>query len=44
LGNRIGIHQTPTLYVVSSKPQGKPYVEVTDRTQLYQIIDAMKKQ
>ncbi len=44
LGNRIGIHQTPTLYVVSNKAQGKPYVEVTDRTQLYQIIDAMKKQ
>lgn len=42
LGTRIGIHQTPTIYVVSSKPGGKPYVEVTDRTQLFQIIDAMK--
>ena len=42
LGSRIGIHQTPTIYVVSSKPGGKPYVEVTDRTQLFQIIDAMK--
>ena len=44
LGNRIGVHQTPTIYVVSSKPGGKPYVEVTDRTQLYQIIDAMRNQ
>jgi protein-disulfide isomerase len=42
LGSRIGIHQTPTIYVVSNKPGGKPYVEVTDRTQLFQIIDAMK--
>jgi protein-disulfide isomerase len=44
LGNRIGVHQTPTIYVVSSKPGGKPYVEVTDRSQLYQIIDAMRNQ
>jgi protein-disulfide isomerase len=44
LGNRIGVHQTPTIYVVSSKSGGKPYVEVTDRSQLYQIIDAMRNQ
>ena len=44
LGNRIGVHQTPTIYVVSSKPGGKPYVEVTDRNQLFQIIDAMRNQ
>lgn len=43
LGTRIGIHQTPTIYIVSSKPGGKPYVEVTDRGQLYQMIDAMER-
>lgn len=44
LGNRVGIHQTPTIYVVSSKPQGKPYIEVTDLSQLFQLIDAVKQQ
>ncbi len=42
LGNRVGINHTPTIYVVSSKPGGKPLMEVTDRSQLYQTIDAMK--
>jgi len=41
LGNRVGINHTPTIYVVSSKP-GKQVLEVTDRSQLYQSIDAMK--
>jgi protein-disulfide isomerase len=43
MGNKIGIHQTPTIYVVSNKPGGKPYVEVTDRSQLFQLIDAMER-
>ena len=43
LGTKIGIHQTPTIYIVSSRPGGKPYVEVTDRGQLYQMIDAMEQ-
>jgi protein-disulfide isomerase len=43
MGLKIGIHQTPTIYVVSDKPGGKPYIEVTDRGQLYQIIDAMER-
>lgn len=42
LGQRVGIEHTPTIYVVSSKTQGKPFVEVVDRSQLYQLIDAMK--
>jgi protein-disulfide isomerase len=42
LGNRVGINHTPTIYVVSSKPGGKQVMEVPDRTQLYQTIDAMK--
>jgi protein-disulfide isomerase len=42
LGQRIGIEHTPTIYVVSNKTQGKPFVEVVDRSQLFQLIDAMK--
>ena len=41
LGTRIGINHTPTIYVVSNKPS-KPFVEVTDVNQLYQMIDAAK--
>jgi hypothetical protein len=29
---------------VSNKTQGKPFVEVVDRTQLFQLIDAMKSE
>ncbi len=43
LGKQINIQHTPTLYVVSNKRSGKSYVEVTDRSQLYQLIDAMMK-
>ncbi len=42
LGKGIPIEHTPTIYVVSNKTQGKPFVEVVDRDQLYQLIDAMK--
>jgi Protein-disulfide isomerase len=41
-GQRVGIDHTPTIYVVSSKPQGKPPAEVKDLAQLYQTIEAMK--
>ncbi len=41
VGQRLGLEHTPTIYVVSNKTQGKPFVEVVDRTQLYQLIDAM---
>ena len=41
LGQRIGVNHTPTIYVVSNKPS-KPYTEVTDVNQLYQMIDAAK--
>src|SRR5713101_1614710 len=44
LGKRVGIAHTPTIYVVSSKPQGKPYVEVKDNSQLFQLIDAMMRE
>lgn len=43
LGKAIKIEHTPTLYVVSNKRNGKPFVEVVDRSQLYALIDAMLK-
>jgi protein-disulfide isomerase len=44
LGQRVGIQHTPTIYVVSNKTQGKPFVEVVDRSQLFQLIDTMKRE
>jgi protein-disulfide isomerase len=44
LGQRVGIEHTPTIYVVSNKNYGKPFVEVVDRSKLYSIIDDMKAQ
>jgi protein-disulfide isomerase len=42
----VGLHidHTPTIFIVSNKRAGKPYVEVTDTNQLYVMIDAMKKE
>ena len=42
-GSELGLQHTPTLYVVSNKHTGTPFVEVVDRTQLFQLIDSMKK-
>ena len=42
LGMSLKFQHTPTIYIVSSKKGGKPYVEVTDTSQLYVMIDAMK--
>ena len=44
LGKSINLEHTPTIYVVSNKRAGKPFVEVVDRSQLYALIDAMKKE
>ena len=44
LGQRVGIEHTPTIYVVSNKNLGKPFVEVVDRSKLYSIIDDMMTQ
>jgi len=43
LGKRVGIEHTPTVYIVSSKPQSRPYLEVTDTSQLFQSIDSMRQ-
>lgn len=44
LGQNLGINHTPTIYVVSNKRTGKPFVEVVDRSQLYALIDNMKRE
>jgi protein-disulfide isomerase len=44
LGQRVGLDHTPTIYVVSDTTRGRPFVEVVDRTQLYQLIDQMVKE
>jgi len=38
------LQHTPTLYVVSNKRSGTPFVEVVDRSQLFQLIDTMRKE
>ncbi len=44
LGQRVGIDHTPTIYVVSDTTRGTPFVEVVDRSQLYQLIDKVMKE
>jgi protein-disulfide isomerase len=39
LGQRIGIEHTPTIWVTTAQSKGAPFVEVVDRTKLYQLID-----
>lgn len=44
LAKRLGLDHTPTIYLVNNKTQGQSFVEVKDRNQLFQMIDAMKAQ
>ena len=39
LGQRVGIEHTPTIWVVTADSKGAPFVEVVDRSKLYQLID-----
>lgn len=39
LGQRVGIEHTPTIWVVTSNGKGAPFVEVVDRSKLFQLID-----
>ena len=39
LGQRIGIEHTPTIWVVTANSKGAPFIEVLDRTKLFQLID-----
>ena len=41
LGSATGVHQTPTIYVVSNSPQA-PFVEVTDEGKLFETIEQVK--
>jgi protein-disulfide isomerase len=38
-GIQIGITHTPTIYVVTDKTQGQPFVEIVDRSNLFSQID-----
>jgi protein-disulfide isomerase len=43
LGKELHLEHTPTIYVVSSKPKGHPFVEVQQpKDELFKTIDAMK--
>jgi protein-disulfide isomerase len=44
IGKAIKLEHTPTVYVVSSRNPSRPYVEMKDLSQLYQLIDAMMNQ
>jgi len=44
LGTSLHIMHTPTIWLVTNKRTGAPYVEVTDTKDLYVMIDAMKKE
>jgi protein-disulfide isomerase len=39
LGQRIGIEHTPTIWIATSNSKGAPFVEVVDRSKLFQLID-----
>ena len=39
LGQRIGIEHTPTIWIVTNAAHAAPFVEVVDRSKLYQMID-----
>jgi protein-disulfide isomerase len=39
LGQRVGIEHTPTIWIVTANSKGAPFVEVVDRTRLFQLID-----
>jgi len=39
LGHRIGIEHTPTIWIVTNGVRAPPFVEVVDRSKLFQLID-----
>jgi len=44
LGNRIKVEHTPTIFVVSNRNPQRPFVEVTDTSKLFQIIEAVQSE
>lgn len=44
LGKTLNLDHTPTIYIVSSNPKGRPFMEVKEpSSELFQTIDAMKR-
>lgn len=39
LGQRVGVEHTPTIWIVTANSKGAPFVEVVDRSMLFQLID-----
>ena len=39
LGQKIGIEHTPTIWIVTNAAHAAPFVEVVDRSKLFQLID-----
>jgi protein-disulfide isomerase len=44
LGDKLHVAHTPTIYVVSSRNPSRPFVEVTDTNQLFQMVEAMQSE
>jgi protein-disulfide isomerase len=42
LGQSVGIQHTPTIWVVTNKTSGTPFVEVVDRDKLFTLIEEAK--
>ena len=43
LGQSVGIEHTPTIWVVTNRTSGTPFVEVLDRSRLFSMIEAAEK-
>ncbi len=43
-GQKVGIQHTPTIYIVTDSTRSVPFVEVVDRTNLFQMLDEAKAQ
>ena len=39
LGQSVGIQHTPTIWVVTNRTSGSPFVEVVDRSRLFTLIE-----
>jgi protein-disulfide isomerase len=44
IGQQLGISHTPTIYVVNNQRSGTPFVEVVNRSDLFQMIEAMRQE
>jgi protein-disulfide isomerase len=42
LGQSVGIQHTPTIWVVTNRTSGTPFVEVIDRSKLFELIESAK--